>query len=149
MSFGLGGGAALDIEASASRQRREEQLSRPESRFAAEHTNTWLRKIWPFAAVLVMIIAVAVDEIIIALVAGTVLTAGAIAWGWARWSLERFEFSQSLSHTHAFVGETLELVLRFENRKLLPLPALRVRIWLSDLLEPVQRAFHQGRFDDG
>ena len=141
MSLGLGGGAALDIEASASRQRREEQLSRPESRFAAEHTNTWLRNIWPFAAVLVMIIAVAVDEIIIALVAGTVLTAGAIAWAWARWSLERFEFSQSLSHTHAFVGETLELVLRFENRKLLPLPALRVRIWLSELLEPSNARF--------
>ena len=135
-----GGGAMLDLEL-RSRQQREDQFERPESRFAQEHTNTWLRSIWPAAAVAVMIGAVAADQIIIALVAGTVLTAGTIAWVWARSSLERLEFSQTLSQTHAFVGETIELTLRFENRKLLPLPVLRLRLGLPELLEPANAPF--------
>ena len=142
MAIGIGaGGMMAEVEAESRRDRREAELENQRSRFAPEHTNLWLRNVWPFAAVLVMIVAVAIDEIVIALVAGTVLTAGAIAWAWARWSLERLEFSQELSHTHAFVGETLVLSLRFENRKLLPLPALRVRMALPDILEPSNLKF--------
>lgn len=142
MAFGFGSqGMSLEIEAETRQRQRDERLERPQSRFAQEHTNTWLRTMWPFVAALVMIIAVAVDQIVIALVAGTVLTAGIFAWAWARWSLERLLFSYSLSQTHAFVGETLELTLRFENRKLLPLPSLRVRLMLPSLLEPANAPF--------
>ncbi len=142
MALGFGGqGMSLEIEAETRKRQRDERLERPQSRFAAEHTNTWIRTMWPFAAVLVMVVAVAIDQIVIALVAGTVLTAGVFAWAWARWSLERLLFSYTLSQTHAFVGETVELALRFENRKLLPLPSLRMRLILPELLEPANAPF--------
>ena len=150
MAFGLEGrGMSLEMEAETRKNQRGERFTRSgespeggsESRFAPEHTNTWLRGAWPFAAVLVMVVAVAVDQIVIALVAGTVLIAGAFAWAWARWSLERLSFSHSLSQTHAFVGETVELALRFENRKLLPLPSVRLRLMLPELLEPANARF--------
>lgn len=137
MSIAPGGGTVLE-EFGAGQQQEQR---RSESSFAPEFTNAWMRNVWPFTAVLVMIIAVAVDEIVIALIAGVVFTAGAIAWAWARWSLERLEYSQSLSQTHAFVGETLELTLRFENRKLLPLPSLQVRVSLPAELEPSNTRF--------
>ena len=141
MAIMPGSGFGVEVEHEQQRQRAQANDERLPSRFAPEHTNTWLRTVWPFAAVLVMVIGVAVDQIVIALVAGTVLTAGVIAWAWARWSLERLEFGYTLSQTHAFVGETVELALRFENRKLLPLPSLRVRLLVPELLEPSNTPF--------
>ena len=143
MAIAPGGGGMMleEYGARLERQRAGQRGASPESRFAQEHTNTWMRAAWPFAAVLVMVVAVAVDQIVIALVAGTVLTAGVFAWAWARWSLDRLLFSYTLSQTHAFVGETVELALRFENRKLLPLPSLRVRLILPELLEPSNAPF--------
>ena len=74
-------------------------------------------------------------------VAATVLVAGWAAWTWTRYALNRLESDVQISQNHAFVGETLGLQLRLENRKILPLTALQVRINLPEILEPSNEPF--------
>ena len=141
MSVIIGGGVLQEELAKERRETRERKIAESHSAFAYEHSNRFLRAVWPFAALGVLIVGVAVDEIIISLVAAAVLVGGIIAWAWTRWSLERLWLELEPSQTHAFVGETLELGLRLENRKLLPLTSLQVRINLPDILEPSNQPF--------
>ena len=134
-------GAAQEMQADARQKEAELRAARPESRYAAAYTNRFLRAVWPAAGLLAIVIGVALDEIFIALAAAVVLVAGLGARAWTRFALERFDLGLSLSQTHAFVGETIELSLRMENRKLLPLPGLRMRMHLPDVMEPENERF--------
>ena len=134
-------GAVQEMQADARTAEAELRAARPESRYAAAYTNRFLRAVWPAAGLLAIVIGVALDEIFIALAAAVVLVAGLGARAWTRFALERFDLGLSLSQTHAFVGETIELSLRMENRKLLPLPGLRMRMHLPDVMEPENERF--------
>ena len=59
-------------------------------------------------------------------IAALLLTVIPIAWLWNRNVLRRVEYSRTLSEHRAFVGETLELSLRITNRKLLPIPWIKI-----------------------
>lgn len=137
--MGLGGGMLAELEAASRRDERESKIV--SGQWGFRHDNRLLRAIWPAAAVLVVAIGVSVGEIIISLVAATVLVAGWAAWTWTRYALHRLESSVEISQTHAFVGESLGLTLKLENLKLLPLTALQVRINLPEILEPSNQSF--------
>lgn len=134
-------GTVAKMERSNRESESQRRAALPESRYAAAHTNRFVRAVWPAAGLLVVVIGVALGEIFIALAAAVVVVAGLMARAWTRFALERFGISLSVSQTHAFAGETIELSLRMENRKLLPLPGLRVRMNLPDVMEPENEAF--------
>ena len=133
------GGPLIEVQVDDLVSRQRERLQ--SGIFAFQHNNRFVRAIWPAASVAIVVVGVAVGEIIISLIAATVLVTGWAAWAWTRYSLERLFTSAELSQTHAFVGETLEIALRIENRKLLPLTGLQVRVNLPEVLEPANAAF--------
>ena len=120
--------AARDRAAAADPDRR--------GRFVETGAPKLLQQIWPVAAITVAVIGVAAGEIVVALVGSAVLIAGFIARWWGRNVLRHLTVSQTIAPTHAFVGETLDLTVRLENRKLLPLPWLRVRMTFPEVLPP-------------
>ena len=135
----LGGGALGEFEAQRRMEEREQKVVSGDWGF--RHDNRIIRAIWAPATVIVVLLGVATGEIIISLVAATVLVAGWAAWSWTRYALNRLESRIEVSQSHAFVGETLGLTLRLENRKILPLTALQVRINLPEILEPSNEPF--------
>lgn len=135
----MGGGMLTEIDAESRREDRERKFAAGDWGF--RHDNRLIRAIWPAAAVIVVLLGVAAGEIIVSLVAATVLVAGWAAWTWTRYALHRLDTHVEISQTHAFVGETLNLTLRLENRKIVPLTALQVRLNLPEILEPSTQAF--------
>ena len=136
---GLGGGLLAEIEAETRRDEKEQKIAA--GKWGFRHDNRILRAIWAPITVVVVLLGIAVGEIIVSLVASTVLVAGWAAWVWTRYALERLLSRVEISQTHAFVGETLRLTLRLENRKIVPLTALQVRINLPEILEPSNQPF--------
>ena len=135
----MGGGMLAEVEAESRRDEREQKVV--SGRWGFRHDNRIIRAIWAPATVVVVLLGVATGEIIVSLVAATVLVAGWAAWTWTRYALHRLDTDVAVSQNHAFVGETLQLTLRLENRKLLPLTALQVRINLPEILEPSNEPF--------
>lgn len=138
---GSGGDSIEDI----ARERVERRLERSQrrrdiSRFVDPQENRLLRETWVLGSLLLVLIGIAADEIVIALVGAAIFVAGWLARLWGRLSLRGVLVSQELSHTHAFVGESLDYRVRVENRKLLPLPWLQVRIRVPPVLRPTNRA---------
>ena len=64
------------------------------------------------------------------------LLAGGLARVWADRSLDRVEFERLLPERRAFPGESLRLIYRLTNRKLIPLPRVELRDQLPELLSP-------------
>ncbi len=139
MSMMGGGGMLVEVEAESRRVERERKLASGDWGF--RHDNRIIRAIWAPATVIVVLLGVATGEIVVSLVAATVLVAGWAAWTWARYALHRLETEVEISQTHAFVGETLTLRLRLANRKIIPLSALQVRVNLPEILEPSNQSF--------
>ena len=135
----MGGGMFVEVEAEARRDEREQRIQ--SGQFGFRHDNRIIRAIWVPATIIVVLLGVATGEIIVSLVAATVLVAGWAAWTWARYALHRLVTEVDVSQSHAFVGESLTLRLRLENRKIIPLSALQVRINLPEILEPSNQAF--------
>ena len=135
----MGGGMLAEIQAESKRDEREQKIA--SGGWGFRHDNRIIRAIWAPATVLVVLLGVATGEIIVSLVAATVLVAGWAAWTWTRYALNRLESGVAISQSHAFVGETLDLTLRLENRKIIPLTALQVRINLPEILEPSNEPF--------
>ena len=63
---------------------------------------------------------------IMVILLGLVLAAAAMAMLWTRLSIRKVNYQRFLSGTRVFPGEHVELRLRLENRKLLPLPWVRI-----------------------
>lgn len=55
---------------------------------------------------------------------------------WSRWALRAFAVSQRLGYDRAFPGDEVGLLVRVENRKLLPMPWLEAVHWVSEPLRP-------------
>ena len=150
MSMMGGGGMMTELEVGARRDERERKIEAGQWGF--RHDNRIIRAIWAPATVLVVVLGVATGEIIVSLVAATVLVAGWAAWTWTRYALHQLETDVTISQTHAFVGETLDLTLKLENRKIIPLTALQVRINLPEILEPSNEPFsklHESAPEEG
>lgn len=139
MSMMGGAGLLGELEAETRRDEREQKIK--SGNWGFRHDNRIIRAIWAPATVIVVLLGVASGEIIVSLVAATVLVAGWAAWTWTRYALHRLNSDIEISQSHAFVGETLDLTLQLENRKIIPLTALQVRINLPEILEPSNQPF--------
>lgn len=74
-----------------------------------------------------LIVAIMLDQGLLALICALLLLTAGLAGLWNRWSLARVSYERELSQTRAFPGDTVELVIRIANRKPLPLALLEVR----------------------
>jgi len=81
---------------------------------------------WLLIAVVLLAGAVVLRQVPLLLVALLFFLASGIARVWARYALERVEYSRRLSAGRVFWGETVKLEITVANRKLLPLPWVRV-----------------------
>ncbi|MEE9277401.1 MAG: DUF58 domain-containing protein, partial [Dehalococcoidia bacterium] len=115
------------------------ERNRELARFVEPQQNRLLRELWVVASLLVVLIGVSAGEIVVALVGAAVFVAGWLARLWGRASLQRLQITQSLSNSHAFVGETVDYEFRIDNRKLLPLPWLELRTEMPEVLQPSNR----------
>jgi len=89
---------------------------------------------WLILAVFISVIGFVLRVDGMMTVAALLLTVVPIAWLWNRLAKRRIEYSRSLSERRAFVGETVELSLSVTNRKLLPVPWLRIEDEVSSRL---------------
>jgi uncharacterized protein (DUF58 family) len=82
---------------------------------------SWLR----FAAVMIILGAIVQSNALIVL-AVLMLIIIPIAWAWQRVSLWRVSYDRVLSEHRVFVGETVDLSVRVNNRKILPLAWVKI-----------------------
>lgn len=92
---------------------------------------SWIR----FAVLMVIFGAVLRSDALIVL-ATLLLTVIPIAWAWNRISLWRVSYERKMSEQRAFVGETITLSLRANNRKLLPLAWIKIEDQIPVALTP-------------
>jgi uncharacterized protein (DUF58 family) len=83
--------------------------------------SSWLR----FAALMVILGALVRSDSLIIL-ATMLLVIIPVAWAWNRVSLWRVNYERNLSEHRVFVGETIDLDIRLNNRKLLPLSWIKI-----------------------
>lgn len=76
--------------------------------------------------VLLLLLALVLRQGLLVLLCLLLLLTAGLARLWSRWSLRRLKYHRTFSQRRAFVGDEIELTIRIENRKLLPLASLRV-----------------------
>ena len=82
---------------------------------------------WLFISFMLLLAAVVLRQAPLLLVAVLFFLAAGVARLWARYSLERLEYSRTLSANRVFFGETVTPGVHIANRKILPLPWVHVR----------------------
>lgn len=95
----------------------------------------------------VMILAIATGQGVLALVCALLLFTAGLAWLWNRWSLARVSYQRTLSQPRAFPGDEVELAIRITNRKPLPLARLDVQDFIPLGLEVVGHTLVTDRSD--
>ena len=86
-----------------------------------------LGKAWLFITLGILAAAVALQHALLLLIAMFFFIASLVARLWARYALERVEYSRHLSETKVFFGETVTLDMRISNAKILPLPWVHIQ----------------------
>ncbi len=81
---------------------------------------------WIRFAVLMIVFGVAFQSDSLIILAALLLTVIPIAWAWNRVALWRVTYDRVLSENRVFVGETVDLITRISNRKLLPLAWIKI-----------------------
>jgi uncharacterized protein (DUF58 family) len=92
---------------------------------------SWLR----FAFMMILIGAAAQSNELMVL-AALLLTIIPVAWAWNRIALWRVSYERVLSEHRVFVGETIELSTRINNRKILPLAWVKIDDRMPETLTP-------------
>ena len=82
---------------------------------------------WLLASALLGVIGFAAGSAPVIALAGLILCTGAAARFWSRMSLERVTYSRALSEQRLFAGESVDVTLTVENRKVVPVPWIEVR----------------------
>ena len=82
---------------------------------------------WLFISFMLLLAAVVLRQVPLLLVAVLFFLAAGVARLWARYVLDRLDYSRTLSANRVFFGETVSLDVHITNRKLLPLPWVHVR----------------------
>jgi len=93
--------------------------------------SSWLR----FAAMIVLLGALVRSEALITL-AAMLLVIIPVSWAWNRVSLWRVSYKRTLSEHRVFVGETIDLSVRVNNRKILPLAWVKIDDRFPQILSP-------------
>lgn len=94
---------------------------------------------WIRFAILMVLFGVALQAPALIILATLLLTIIPVAWGWNRLSLWRVSYDRSFSEHRVFVGETVDLSTRLNNRKILPLAWIRVDDQIPSLLPPLNK----------
>ena len=81
---------------------------------------------WVVLAAVAFVAGIAAGRTGLSLLGMLLLTIAGVSWVWNRWALHGLHYTRRLSERRAFLGETLTLELTVANRKLLPLPWLRI-----------------------
>ncbi|MDP6101881.1 MAG: DUF58 domain-containing protein [Dehalococcoidia bacterium] len=82
---------------------------------------------WLFVTFVLLVGAIALQQVLLLLVALLFFTASGVARLWAHYALERVVYGRGLSANRAFFGDTIVLDTRLANSKILPLPWIHVR----------------------
>ncbi len=82
---------------------------------------------WVLVAGLLIFFGLAASSVALLALGALILGTGGIARLWSRLSLEDVVYSRTLSEHRLFVGESVDIRLTIENRKILPVPWLEVR----------------------
>jgi uncharacterized protein (DUF58 family) len=93
--------------------------------------SSWIR----FAAMMVLLGALVRSEALITL-AAMLLVIIPVSWAWNRVSLWRVSYERTLNENRVFVGETVDLSVRVNNRKILPLAWVKVDDRFPQILSP-------------
>jgi uncharacterized protein (DUF58 family) len=99
----------------------------PNINTTSEPTSFLLNKITLLALAGILLVAAWNGLVVIVILLGLALSAALLARLWGRFSLAGVSCERTLSEDHVFPGETVELKLRLTNRKILPLPWVRVQ----------------------
>jgi uncharacterized protein (DUF58 family) len=91
-----------------------------------EPTGFLLNRFGLIALLIILVLAAWGGLTIIVILLGLILAAAGMSMLWTRLALNKVNFQRLLSETRVFPGEHVELKLRVENRKLLPLPWVRI-----------------------
>ena len=81
---------------------------------------------WVTGSVALIFIGMLISQPAITAIGTIVLMTIGLAWLWNRHVLDRLVFERSADADRCFAGETLHLTLRMTNKKLLPMPWVRV-----------------------
>lgn len=81
---------------------------------------------WMGMALLLFVVGVFAENPILLSMTGFMLIVTTFAWFWSRNALKSVKYSRHFQHKRAFVGETIELEISVENRKLLPLAWIQI-----------------------
>ncbi len=96
--------------------------------------SSWLR----FAALMILF-GVGLKSPALVVLAIMLLTIIPVAWAWNRAALYRVSYERALSEHRVFAGETIDLTIRVNNRKLLPLAWVRVDDPFPAMLPPTNK----------
>ena len=94
--------------------------------------------VWVYATVFLAFISIPLNSIALLLLAALVGMLIAVARLWARYCLDRVEYSHSLNTYRAFAGEEIQLTTEVTNRKFLPLPWIQISDELPQDVAPLQ-----------
>ena len=104
---------------------------------APENPAGVVRDLFVILLVIVIIVGAATGSVLVVALSALAFVVTLTARTWAALSLQDLDYSLESSTTHAFVGDEVEVVMRFDNRKPLPLPWLKVHEFFHDGLELV------------
>ena len=95
---------------------------------SATHTpvNHKLGRTWPPLILFLLALSAALGHSALLLITILASTAASLAWLWNHFVLRRVEYTRKLAAGRAFVGERVAVSVAVTNRKLLPIPWLRV-----------------------
>jgi uncharacterized protein (DUF58 family) len=93
---------------------------------------------WIVIAVLLILLGFLLRAPALSVLSALILTLFPVAQWWSRRALHHVTYRRRLSQKRAFPGETLELTVEITNRKLLPVPWLRIRDDFPRAVGPMQ-----------
>lgn len=81
---------------------------------------------WVLFLIVLVVLSAVLGHGGLLLIAVLGMTVAPLAWLWNRYVLERVEYTREFSETRAFAGEKVQVSVAVTNRKVLPVPWLRV-----------------------
>jgi len=90
------------------------------------------RESWVSATIVLVLVGLAAQSVALVGLGVLVFGTGGMARLWARVSLEDVHYERLLAERRVFLGETVALRLRLENRKRIPVPWIEVREYLPE-----------------
>jgi uncharacterized protein (DUF58 family) len=99
---------------------------------------------WILLAFLLILLGVLLEAPALSLISAFILVLFPVARWWNRRALHGVTYERHLSHSRAFPGERVWLTVQIENRKLLPVPWLRIQDEFPQAVSPVDPESGEG-----